>query len=622
MNALLYFIALAPLAAYLGVLLLPSRAEKAISRWTIGMALAHLAAILSAIAVWLYRGRIPWTDLNLSLYETEGYQFIAAIHLDYLAAVFLLLGAALFSLVAIYSSVYMHREKGYARFFANIWFFYMGYTVTVVAGNYETLFAGWEVLGVSSFFLIAFYRDRYLPVKNALKVVSIYRVADIFLLLAIWICHHQFGKSASFAEWKTLFAQGAPIIREWPYTLVIPGLFLSVAAVKSAQLPFSSWLPRAMEGPTTSSAIFYGSLYVHIGLFLMMRIEPFWADNLFIRVIMGLMGGCTALVATAIGRVQSSVKTQIAYSSSVQIGLMFIELALGWETLALVHFAGNALLRSYQLLVSPSVMNYLIHEQFYHFERPKDRIANTLTGRLRNTVLILSVKEWNLDRAMFRYLWSPFKALGRGLSFLDHGWGALIPVAVFALGLASIFSTPLYELMLQARFGTVAAGMSLMLTLHAFAERSSAIRGWLFLVLSQLFVVMAVGFNEQLPAAEVMLYLSGVLVAGTTGYLALKRFDRIEDGHDLQGHYGHVYEHPKIGLAFLLSALGIAGFPLTPTFIGIDLVLTHVHTSQYVLVTMLALSFIFLEISALRIYSRIFLGPHAKAYHEIAFKNS
>ena len=107
MNALLYFITLAPLAAYLGVLLLPSRAEKAISRWTIGMALAHLAAILSAIAVWLYRGRIPWTDLNLSLYETEGYQFIAAIHLDYLAAVFPLLGAALFSLVAIYSSVYM-----------------------------------------------------------------------------------------------------------------------------------------------------------------------------------------------------------------------------------------------------------------------------------------------------------------------------------------------------------------------------------------------------------------------------------------------------------------------------------------------------------------------------------
>ena len=170
MNALLYFITFGPLAAYLVVLAIPSRSEKALSRWTVGAALAHLAAILAATAVWLVRGRTPWTDLNIRLYETDGYQFIAAIHLDSLAAVFLLLGSALFTLIAAYSSVYMHREKGFARFFANIWFFYMGYTVTVVAGNFETLFAGWEILGVSSFLLIAFYRDRYVKHEGRWKI--------------------------------------------------------------------------------------------------------------------------------------------------------------------------------------------------------------------------------------------------------------------------------------------------------------------------------------------------------------------------------------------------------------------------------------------------------------------
>lgn len=618
---LLLFITL-PLVAFLVTSLLGRNRETAIF-WTATVALGlHLLATVALTAYWMAGTEEHLFYTSPAIYQRGHVAFHIDLLFDRRTMVYALLSGTLGVLIALFSRYYMHRDPGFRRFYATMMLFFTGLDLVIFSGNFQVLFMGWETIGITSFLLIGFYRERYLPVKNALKVVSLYRLSDVVLLVAVWMCHEVYQADINFHELYGSEAVVRTLQESGAFALLIPLLFLSVAAVKSAQLPFSSWLPRAMEGPTTSSAIFYGSLYVHIGLFLMMRIEPFWADNLFIRVIMGLMGGCTALVATAIGRVQSSVKTQIAYSSSVQIGLMFIELALGWETLALVHFAGNALLRSYQLLVSPSVMNYLIHEQFYHFERPKDRIANTLTGRLRNTVLILSVKEWNLDRAMFRYLWSPFKALGRGLSFLDHGWGALIPVAVFALGLASIFSTPLYELMLQARFGTVAAGMSLMLTLHAFAERSSAIRGWLFLVLSQLFVVMAVGFNEQLPAAEVMLYLSGVLVAGTTGYLALKRFDRIEDGHDLQGHYGHVYEHPKIGLAFLLSALGIAGFPLTPTFIGIDLVLTHVHTSQYVLVTMLALSFIFLEISALRIYSRIFLGPHAKAYHEIAFKNS
>ncbi|MFM8489560.1 MAG: proton-conducting transporter membrane subunit, partial [Bacteroidota bacterium] len=142
-----------------------------------------------------------------------------------------------------------------------------------------------EIIGITSFFLIAFYRDRYLPVKNALKVVSIYRVADVFLLLGIWICHHQFGQSLSFATWKQMFSDGVPLITEEPYKVIVPLLFLVVALVKSAQLPFSSWLPRAMEGPTTSSAIFYGSLSVHIGVFLLLRTYPLWGDILVVKIL-------------------------------------------------------------------------------------------------------------------------------------------------------------------------------------------------------------------------------------------------------------------------------------------------------------------------------------------------
>src|SRR6185295_9302897 len=97
------------------------------------------------------------------------------------------------------------------------------------------------------------------------------------------------------------------------------------------------------------------------------RTYPFWEYQLSVRIFIGLLGLATAVVSTLIARVQSSVKSQIAYASISQIGLIFIEVAAGLETLAMFHFAGNAFLRTYQLLVSPSVVTYLIREQFYNF---------------------------------------------------------------------------------------------------------------------------------------------------------------------------------------------------------------------------------------------------------------
>ena len=100
-------------------------------------------------------------------------------------------------------------------------------------------------------------------------------------------------------------------------------------------------------------------------MFLLIRTYPFWEYQTSIRVLIAALGLTTAFVATGISRVQSSIKSQIAYGSIAQIGLIFLEVALGWHVLALIHFAGNAFLRTYQLLVSPSAVAYLIREQLY-----------------------------------------------------------------------------------------------------------------------------------------------------------------------------------------------------------------------------------------------------------------
>src|SRR5690606_21226261 len=356
-----------PLLGFLLSLIIPRNKELVISRLAFGTIGINLLAILIFTGYWLTEG-LPTLNLrDFSVFKTHGYEFFVDFCFDKITAVYLLVGSILSFLVTLYSRYYMHREEGYKRFFNTLLFFYLGYNLVIIAGNFETMFIGREMLGISSFLLIAFYRDRYLPVKNAVKVFSIYRVADVGFLLTMWMSHHLWHENITFVK-----LSDAAFVNEHLTSHSAIGVFISLmilisAAAKSAQLPFSSWLPRAMEGPTPSSAIFYGSLSVHIGVFLLLRTFPFWEHQFSIRILIGVLGLVTSLVATGIARVQSTVKSQIAYSSIAQIGLIFIEVAAGFENLALFHFAGNAFLRTYQLLVSPSVVSYLIREQFYHF---------------------------------------------------------------------------------------------------------------------------------------------------------------------------------------------------------------------------------------------------------------
>ena len=186
------------------------------------------------------------------------------------------MGSFLGLLVTIFSRFYMHREDGFKRFFNTVLLFFLGYNIVIFAGNFETLFIGWEFLGICSFLLIAFYRDRYLPVKNGLKVISLYRLGDICLILAMWMSHHLWHENITFLKLNDALLVAAHLREHEWYAVFIALMIVLGAAAKAAQFPFSSWLPRAMEGPTTSSAIFYGSLSVHLGVFLLIRTYAYW----------------------------------------------------------------------------------------------------------------------------------------------------------------------------------------------------------------------------------------------------------------------------------------------------------------------------------------------------------
>jgi len=622
MNEILQYFILLPFLGFIISLFLPESKEKAISWTAFGTVFLQLIGLVGFIIFWIIDGAQDLNLVELSVLKTAHYEFFIDFYFDQISAVYLFIGALLTSMITTYSRYYLHREKGYKRFFNTVLFFFFGYNLAILSGNFETLFIGWEIIGISSFLLIAFYRERYLPVKNAFKVFSIYRIGDVGLLLAMWASHHLFHENITFMKLNNY-----ELVNEHLQSHSMIGIFIALclacaAAAKSAQIPFSSWLPRAMEGPTPSSAIFYGSLSVHLGVFLMLRTYPFWEHQTSMRIAIGLMGLTTSLAASVMARVQSSVKSQVAYSSISQIGIIFIEIALGFETLALIHFAGNAFLRTYQLLVSPSVVSYLIRDQFYNFKPREKAIEDSYPKKIEYTLYILALKEFNLEGFLNMVLWKPLKIIGKSLDFLNIKRIYFFFIPIYVMGLI----TYKFKLHLPYQMTNILpelfAFIGLVFVFKSFSERKSPFLAWILIVLNHFWIALAIVFNDKVSISEIAYYLAGIIVAGTVGYLALLQLRKLENKILISQYLGHVYEHPKFAFFFLLATLGITGFPITTTFIGEDLIFSHIESNQLFLAFFIASSFVVSGIAGIRIYARLFLGPHVKTYHELPYKSS
>ncbi|PCJ80060.1 MAG: hypothetical protein COA49_09910 [Bacteroidetes bacterium] len=622
MSYLLYALLLSPLFALVVGFGLSNENEKGIFYVSFLSAIVNYGVLLIVSFLWFKGGFEPIFIQGPVLFHTGHADFAISFLIDGYSLSYLFTATFLTAIIIVFSKNYIHREKGYKRFFNNIKFFYLGLVLVLMSGNLETLFLGWEILGVTSFFLIGFYRDRYLPVKNALKVVSLYRVADISILLGIWLSHHYFGYSINFNDIEGIYSEHHHLLSDDIYFYLIPGLFLLAAMVKSAQFPFSSWLPRAMEGPTTSSSIFYGSLSAHIGVFLLIRIAPLWEGNYWFHFIIGGVGLMTVIVSSSIAKVQSSIKTQIAYSSLAQIGLMFIEVSFGLYGLAILHFVGNAMLRTHQLLISPSILSYKIHDQFFNFKKPQKQGYKTFYEKLKLTVYVLSIKEFNLDTFMYNYLWNPLKKMGKLIDRLSFRTTMTTFGTVFLIGLYGVYFKDLVPDLIKHYVSEMFALFSLILILKAFVNRESAIIAWSYLIISQLLLSLCFGYNEVFDFSQVHIFLSGILVSGIVGLLILNNLKNKGQTLDLNDFHGLVHDYPKHAFIFVIACLGISGFPITPTFIGEDLMLGHVHENQFILLAFLTVNLILDGLVVYRIYARLFLGLHKSDLHDFAYRSS
>jgi NADH-quinone oxidoreductase subunit L len=615
LTQLLIALVLIPILGCIGCILTPKKLERIIFFIAASAIVVELVSFLLLCSRWLSTGASPISASMGALYTSYHYTFSLAFYFDKLAAVFLGMATIMTALVFVFGRYYMHREPGFKRFYYTLLLFFIGLSLIILAGDFEVLLLGWEFIGISSVLLIAFYRDRYLPARNALKVFSLYRIADAFLLVAIWYAHHIFEKSVHFSELSGLVGRHGS-------QLALLGLFLLIAAlIKSAQFPFSYWLPRAMEGPTTSSAIFYGALSVHMGVFLLLRTYPLWQGSIWLRVAIAAMGLITAIVATTITRVQSSIKTQVAYASITQIGIMFIELAAGLQWLVLLHFVSNASLRTYQLLISPSAVSYLVHDQFFYFVPPPQRIKNTLLGRLRATFYILSIKEWNMNSAVSHYVWRPLKSIGRVCAFLDSRSAQVTSLVLFlVLAGGAAYMTLSTGSMLA--ISVTAAVISIAFYIRAYAMKGSARICWNLIALGHLFGALFLALASDGSWKYLVMYGAGVAVAFAVGHVCLRYLEMKGESLELRNYHGSIYAFNGLGHVFFILCLLFMAFPVSPSFLAQDILLSFIPRSHILQIVLFCFAYLLVGVSVMRLYTKVFFGPHKTGYHEIAYRSS
>ena len=320
-----------------------------------GFATAFLAAA-ATLATLVFRGFRPEL-VDLATWFTVGHH-AATIHFvaDALSVPYVCFTSGLCWLVNAFAGKYLHREPGFTRFFILLALFGTGMNLMVLADSIDLLFAGWEFVGISSALLIGFFHERGNAVRAALRAFVTYRICDVGILAASVVIHHAVGDGDFDRLFTVDWPHGACLVPAATATAV--SLLLVFASLgKTAQVPFSGWLPRAMEGPTPSSAIFYGALSIHAGAYVLLRCGPLLDQAPLARLALIVIGAGTALHAALVGRVQTDLKSVLAYASMTQASLILVEIGFGWRVIPLVHVVGHAIVRSLQILRSPSALH-------------------------------------------------------------------------------------------------------------------------------------------------------------------------------------------------------------------------------------------------------------------------
>jgi NADH-quinone oxidoreductase subunit L len=394
-------------------------------RWTGPLAAVSMLMSCAALSVAFVVHGATGTGPRLLSYGAWSASHEGGIAVEFLvdrtSLAFAALTAGIAGIVSAFSNRYLHREPGYNRYFVLFAMFVTGMLLVALSGDVAVLFIGWEFVGLSSALLVGFFHSRPAPVSNALRVFTVYRISDAAMLTAAVLLRHTAGTD-SLALLFGVRSGSASALTGTSATIIAMLLIVAVAA-KSALLPFSSWLPRAMEGPTPSSAVYYGSLSIHAGCFLLLRSGPLLEHAGPARLVVGALGIATAIFAALATRAQSDVKSSLAYAALTQVGIIVLEIAIGLYTIAFIHLAGHACFRLLQFLSAPNVLHDLHGMEDAIGKRPSRAVSYleaVIPNRARLLLYLVALERGFLDGIMDRLVVQPFVRFANRLERFDR----------------------------------------------------------------------------------------------------------------------------------------------------------------------------------------------------------
>jgi NADH-quinone oxidoreductase subunit L len=258
------------------------------------------------------------------------------LYVDDISMLLVVVVTTISTLIHIYSTGYMHGDKGYRRFFACMNLFSFSMLGLVLAMSVVQIFVFWELVGVSSFLLIGFYWEKPSAVAACKKAFIVTRFADLgFLLGLLALSYYASGFDFTYLNSAEAIRklEGARVpllgVSLLPLSAI---LVFTGAAGKSAMFPLHIWLPDAMEGPTPVSALIHAATMVVAGVYLVARLFPMYAASASAISVVMVVGAFTALFAAVIATTQFDIKRVLAFSTLSQLGYMM--LALGVATMA------------------------------------------------------------------------------------------------------------------------------------------------------------------------------------------------------------------------------------------------------------------------------------------------
>nr|QBF44149.1 NADH dehydrogenase subunit 5 [Corethrella condita] len=271
---------------------------------------------------------------------------------DWMSLMFMSFVMLISSLVIFYSKEYMSEDFNINRFILLVLAFVMSMMLLIISPNLISILLGWDGLGLVSYCLVIYFQNVKSFNAGMLTALS-NRIGDVALLMGIaWMLN--------FGGWSYVFY--LEMMKSDFEMMVVGGLVVLAAMTKSAQIPFSSWLPAAMAAPTPVSALVHSSTLVTAGVYLLIRFN-FLLVNSWLGQFLLLVSGLTMFMAGLGANYEFDLKKIIALSTLSQLGLMMSILSMGFYKLAFFHLLTHALFKALLFMCAGAVIHNMKNSQ-------------------------------------------------------------------------------------------------------------------------------------------------------------------------------------------------------------------------------------------------------------------